>query len=56
MTATSEGEMTAAEKQAFFAPYAAFGLCYDAASDEMVFQGQRVRPVSGHSPEQRRTA
>ena len=42
-TATSEGEMTAAEKQAFFAPYAAFGLCYDAASDEMVFQGQRVR-------------
>ncbi len=43
MTATSEGEMTAAEKQAFFAPYAAFGLCYDAASDEMVFQGQRVR-------------
>lgn len=43
MTATSEGEMTAAEKQAFFAPYAAFGLCYDAASDEMAFQGQRVR-------------
>ena len=42
-TATSEGEMTAAEKQVFFAPYAAFGLCYDAASDEMVFQGQRVR-------------
>ena len=43
MTATSEGEMTAWEKQTFFAPYAAFGLCYDAASDEMVFQGQRVR-------------
>lgn len=43
MTATSEGEMTAAEKQAFFAPYAAFGLCYDAASDEMIFRGQRVR-------------
>ena len=43
MTATSEGEMTVAEKQAFFAPYAAFGLCYDAAGDEMVFQGQRVR-------------
>lgn len=42
MTATSEGEMTAWEKQAFFAPYAAFGLRYDAASDEMVFQGQRV--------------
>ena len=43
MTATSESEMTAAEKQAFFAPYAAFGLRYDAASDEMAFQGQRVR-------------
>lgn len=43
MTASSEGEMTVAEKQAFFAPYAAFGLCYDAASDEMVFQGQCVR-------------
>lgn len=42
-TATSEGEMTAAEKQAFFAPYEVFGLCYDAASDEMAFQGQRVR-------------
>ena len=27
----------------FFAPYAAFGLRYDAASDEMAFQGQRVR-------------
>lgn len=38
MTATSEGEMTVAEKQDFFAPYAAFGLCYDAAGDEWSFR------------------
>lgn len=43
MAVTSDGEMSLAEKQAFFAPYATFGLSYDAASDEVYFQGQRVR-------------
>lgn len=38
-----EGEMSAAEKQAFFDAYADFGLTYDAQSDAIFYLGQRVR-------------
>lgn len=42
-SATSEDEMTLAEKRAFFTPYEAFGLSYYAANDALYYQGQRVR-------------
>ncbi|MDD3410422.1 MAG: hypothetical protein PHY12_06400 [Eubacteriales bacterium] len=42
-TATTEGEMTIAEKIAFYAPYEAFGLRYDAGTDALTYHGQRVR-------------
>ena len=41
--ATEGSEMTAAEKEALYAPYAAFGLHYDAAADVLVYQGKKVR-------------
>lgn len=43
-TAVEGGEgMTAAEKEAFYAPYTSFGLCYDVATDTLTYRGQRVR-------------
>ncbi|MCI5957756.1 MAG: hypothetical protein MRZ54_12320 [Clostridiales bacterium] len=42
--AATEGYgMTGEEKQQFFAPYAAFGLSYDAEADALSYQGKRVR-------------
>lgn len=42
-TAMEGVELTPAEKQALYAPYAAFGVSYDAISDTLTYQGQRVR-------------
>lgn len=39
-------EMTPAEKQAFYAPYAAFGLTYDAVTDTLTYQSMRVRQMT----------
>lgn len=43
VTATSGEPFTAAEKQALYAPYAAYGLTYDAQADQLLYQGQQVR-------------
>ena len=42
-TAVEGAEMTPAEKEAMYAPYAAFGLDYDAKADTLTYQGKRVR-------------
>lgn len=42
-TAVEGGEMTAAEKEALYAPYAAFGLAYNGQTDALTYQGKRVR-------------
>lgn len=42
-TAVEGVEITPAEKQALYAPYAAFGLSYDMSSDTLAYQGRRVR-------------
>lgn len=42
-TAVEGAEMTVAEKQALYAPYAAFGLSYDASTDKVTYQGSQVR-------------
>lgn len=42
-TAVEGVEMTPAEKEALYAPYAAFGLDYNAKADTLTYQGKRVR-------------
>ena len=42
-TAVEGVEMTPAEKEAMYAPYAAFGLDYNAKADMLTYQGKRVR-------------
>lgn len=43
-TVASSGEpMTAAEKQAFYAPYTEYGVLYDAKTDRLTYQNQLVR-------------
>ena len=42
-TAVEGYVMTGEEKRQLFAPYAAFGLAYDAAADVLSYQGKRVR-------------
>lgn len=44
MTSAQAGEpMTPAEKQAMYAPYAAWGLVYDAHTDRLTYQGKSIR-------------
>lgn len=43
LTAVSGEDLTPAQKQAIYAPYASFGLVYDAAHDTLSYQGKRVR-------------
>lgn len=41
-SASSESPMTAEEAEAFYTPYAEFGLVYDAKTDCLIYQGQTV--------------